>query len=85
MKTLQCALSANDIGTSVHNPFQRVKALDHVEEAPQKVSVAPMCGTEKTWTVKTRHKQQQQTPKGIVLKMHFPLKQTNREQGSRSC
>lgn len=85
-KTLQCALSAYDIGTSVHNPFQHVKALDHVEEAPQKVNVASVYGTEKTWIVKTRQKQQQQkTPKGIVLKMHFPLKQINSEWGSRSC
>ena len=25
----------------MHNPFQPVKALGHVEEAPQKVNVAP--------------------------------------------
>lgn len=70
----------------MHDPFQHVKALDHVEEAPQKVNVASVYGTEKTWIVKTRQKQQQQkTPKGVVLKMHFPLKQINSEWGSRSC
>lgn len=69
-KTLQCRLSAYDIDTTVHNPVEHVKAFDHAEEAPQKVSAAPVCGTEKSWTVKTRPWRTK-----LILNVRFPLKQ----------